>query len=83
MKCTRIFHTINDVIYVQNLRWQNESFESFAIKRIYKIIRTITCVSKIVVYIAFCLNCVRQGVGSTVDLKPRLLNYKFHIEKKV
>ena len=59
------------------------SFECFATKRIYKVRRSTSCVSKNVIYIAFCLNCLKQGVGSTVDWKHRLRNYKFHIKKKV
>ena len=59
------------------------SFECFATKRIYKVTRPTSCVSKNVTYIAFCLNCLKQGVGSTVDWKPRLRNYKSHIKKKV
>ena len=59
------------------------SFECFATKRIYKVTRSTSCVSKSVIYIAFCLNCLKQGVTSTVDWKPRLRNYKSHIKKKV
>ena len=59
------------------------SFECFATKRVYKVRRSTSCVSKNVIYIAFCLNCLKQGVGSTVDWKPRLRNYKSHIKKKV
>ena len=59
------------------------SFECFATKRVYKVRRSASCVSKNVTYIAFCLNCLKQGVGSTVDRKPRLRNYKSHIKKKV
>ena len=59
------------------------SFECFATKRIYKVRRSTSCVSKNVIYIAFCLNCLKQGVGSTVDWKHRLQNYKSHIKKKV
>ena len=58
-------------------------FENFATKGIYKLIRVITCLSKNVIYIAFGLNCLKQGVGSTVDWKTKLLNYKSHIKKKV
>ena len=58
------------------------SFECFATKRVYKVRRSTSCVSKNVIYIAFCLNCLKQGVGSTVDWKPRLQNYKSHIKKK-
>ena len=57
-------------------------FENFATKGIYKLIRVITCLSKNVIYIAFGLNCLKQGVGSTVDWKTKLLNYKSHIKKR-
>ena len=59
------------------------SLECFTRKRVYKVRRSISCISKDIIYIAFCLNCLKQGVGSTVDWKPRLRNYKFHIKKKV
>ena len=32
---------------------------------------------------AYCLNCQKQGVGSTVSLKPRLSNHKSHIKNNV
>ena len=35
------------------------SFECFATKRIYKVRRLTSCVSKNVIYIAFCLNCLK------------------------
>ena len=54
------------------------SFKCFATKRVYKVRR-----SKNVIYIAFCLNCLKHRVGSTVDWKPRFRNYKSHIKKKV
>ena len=50
------------------------SFECFATKRVYKVRRSTSCVSKNVIYIAFCLICLKLGVGSTVDWKPRLRN---------
>ena len=59
------------------------SYECFATNRVYKVKRSTSCVSKNVIYIAFCLNCLKQVVGSTVDWKPRLRNYKSHINKKV
>ena len=58
-------------------------FECLATKRIYIFRRYTSCVSKNVIHIAFCLNCLKQGVGSTVYWKPRLRNYKSHIKKKV
>ena len=51
--------------------------------RYKKSLQSCTEFSKNVIYIAFCLNCLKQGVGSTVDWKPRLRNYKSHIKKKV
>ena len=59
------------------------SFKCFALKIIYKVRRSTSCVSKNLIYIAFYLNFLKQGVGSTVDWKPRLRNYKSHIKKKV
>ena len=43
------------------------SFECFATKRVYKVRWSSSCVSKNIIYIAFCLNYLKQGVGSTVD----------------
>ena len=59
------------------------SFQCFTRKRVYKSRRSTSCVSKKVTYIAFCFSCLKQGIGSTVDWKPRLQNYKSHIKKKV
>ena len=59
------------------------SFECFATKRVYKVRRSASCVFKDKIYIAFCLNCLKQGVESTIHWKPRLRKYKFHIKKKV
>ena len=59
------------------------SFECVATKRVYKVRRSTSCVSKNVTYIAHCLSILKQGVGSTVDWKPRLRNYKYHKKKKV
>ena len=59
------------------------SFECVATKRTYKVRRSTSCVSKNVTYIAHCLSILKQGVGSTVDWKPRLRNYKYHKKKKV
>ena len=38
------------------------------------------CETPNVVYAAECLNCGKQGVGSTVNWKPRCRNYKSHIK---
>ena len=32
---------------------------------------------------AFCKSCGKQGIGSTITLKPRLSNYKLQIKNKL
>ena len=59
------------------------SFECFSAERVYKVRRSTSCVSKNVIYITFCLNCLKQGVETTVDWKRRLRNYRSYIKKKV
>ena len=49
--------------------------------RVFQIRKDIDCNTPNVVYAAECLNCGEQGVGSTVDWKPRCSNYKSHIKK--
>ena len=60
-----------------------DSFKCFASSKTYRIKRNLTCISKYVVYLAFCILCKEQGVGSTFDWKPRMRNYKSHINKGV
>ena len=50
-----------------NIVVAKRSFECLPTKRVYKVRRSTSCVSKNVLYIAFCLNCLIQGVRSTVD----------------
>ena len=38
------------------------------------------CNSRNVVYLAHCVNCDLQGVGSTINFRSRLANYKSHIK---
>ena len=49
----------------------------------YSILRDSTCTTPFVIYCALCTKCNFQGVGSTVEWKPRLRNYKSHIKQKV
>ena len=65
-----------------NFMVAKSSFKCFTTKRICKVRPSTSRVSKNVIYIAFCLNCLQQGVGSTVDWKPTLQNYKPHVKKK-
>ena len=53
---------------------------SFATKKRFKIRKDFTCSSKYIVYCAICTMCCQQGVGSTVNWKPRLSIYKSHIK---
>ena len=54
---------------------------SNATGRKFKIHRNSTCSTENVIYVAYCVTCGKQGVGSTVAWKPRLANYKSHIKK--
>ena len=53
--------------------------ECNATGRKYKIRRDTSCNSENVIYVAYCIKCMKQGVGSTTPWKPRLLNYKNHV----
>ena len=56
---------------------------SDATGRKFRILQDSTCSTRNVICIAYCTNCGKQGVGSTVAWKSRLANYKSHIKKKV
>ena len=58
-------------------------FKCFTAKAVYKARQSTSCVSKNIIYTDICLNCLEQGVGSTVEWKPKLQNHKSHIKKKV
>ena len=47
-----------------------------------KIRRDASCNSKNVIYVAYCIKCMKQGVGWTTSWKLRLSNYKSHVKKK-
>ena len=67
----------------QNYVEETSFVTSKATGRIFIFHRDSSCQSKNVIYIAFCLVCGKQGVGSTTNWKPRLANYKSHIKKKI
>ena len=61
----------------------NETYiECNATGRKYKIRRDTSCSSKNVIYVVYCIKCIKQGVGSTTSWKPHLSNYKSHIKKR-
>ena len=59
------------------------AIKCFATGTIFKIRRDSSCQMENVIYIAYCLNCQKQGVSSTVSWKPCLKNYKLHIKNNV
>ena len=58
------------------------SFRAAATGRIFLILKSLTSTSSNVVYLAECVLCGWQGVGSTAYFKSRLTNYKSHIKHK-
>ena len=50
--------------------------------RKYKIKRDTSSNSKNVIYVAYCIKCMKQGVGSTTSWKPCSSNCKSHVKKK-
>ena len=59
------------------------AIKCFATGRIFKIRRDSSCQMENVIYVAFCLNCQKKGVGSTVSWKSRLRNYKSYIKNNL
>ena len=55
----------------------------FATGRVFQLLKVMDCKTPYVVYAGECLRCGEQGVGSTVNWKPRLSNYKSHIKKGI
>ena len=58
------------------------SVKSFATGRVFQIRKNLNCNTPYVIYVAECIKCLKQGVGSTTVWKPRLRNYKSHIKGK-
>ena len=57
----------------------NNSIKSKATGKVFRLRKNLDCSSRNVIYVAECKNCKMQGVGSTTAWKPRLRNYKSHI----
>ena len=71
-KCGRCDSCKNFVVGADHIK-------SSATGKIFKLRKNLDCSTPNIVYVAECEKCVLQGVGSTVDWKPRLSNYKSHI----
>ena len=56
--------------------------ECNATGRKYEIRRDTSRNSKNVIYVAYCIKYVKQGVASTTSWERRLSNYKSHVKKK-
>ena len=72
-KCGRICDSSNNFVLGKT------SFVCFATGTEFKIRRDSTCNTTKVIYLAYCKMCNKQGVGSRIEWKPRLRNYKSHI----
>ena len=55
---------------------------SVATGKSYKIRQHLSCRTDFVIYCAFCKKCNRPCVGSAIDFRRRLSNYKSHIKKQ-
>ena len=55
---------------------------SVATGKSYKIRQHLSCRTNFVIYWAFCKKCNRQCVGSAIDFRRSLSNYKSHIKKR-
>ena len=64
----------------QNFLEEGSTFISESSGRVFQIGKFLTCTSDKVVYLARCVACGLQGVGSTINFKTRLANYKSHIK---
>lgn len=71
-KCGQCDSCINFVV-------GNNFIKSTATGKVFQLRKNLDCSSRNVVYVAECKNCKMQGVGSTTAWKPRLRNYKSHI----
>ena len=78
VKCTR-----SACDTCSNFEDETTFIKSHATGRKFFIRRESSCSTKYVIYVAYCTNCNKQGVGSTVAWKTRLSNYKSHIRKNV
>ena len=58
------------------------SVRSTATGKVFKVRKSMNCNTPNVIYVAECKKCKKQGVGSTINWKPRLRNYKSHIIKR-
>lgn len=67
----------------KNFLVESGSVKCSATGRKFRIRKTLTCETANVIYVAHCSHCGKQGVGSTTSWKPRLRNYKSHINKGV
>ena len=66
-----------------NFTIEADHIKCHATGKIYKIRKNINCNTPNIIYCAQCKKCMEQGVGSTINWKPRLRNYKSHMKYKI
>ena len=66
----------------KNFLVTGDRFRSFTTNKVFRVENSLTCTSSNVVYLAQCVDCGLQGVGSSVNFKRRLANYKSHIKHR-
>ena len=67
----------------KNFAAKTSQIKSFQLGKSFSLEKNMNCNTPNVVYVAYCKRCLKQGVGSTQNWKPRLRNYKCHISKKI
>ena len=65
----------------KNFLEEGSTFTSKISGRVFQIGKLLTCTSDNVVYLACCVACGLLTVGSTINFKTRLANYKSHIKR--
>ena len=66
----------------KNFLISGSRFRSAATGKEFKIDKSLACTSANIVYLAQCVSCGLQGVGSSIDFSKHLANYKSHIKCK-
>ena len=66
----------------QNFLLPHRRIISVAAGKSYKIRQHLSCRTDFVFYCAFCKKCNRHCVGSAIDSRRRMSNYKSHIKKQ-
>ena len=80
LRCFKCHRKVCDAF--QNFLLPYRCIISVATGKSYKIRQHLSCQTDFVIYCAFCKKCNRQCVGSAINFRRRLSNYKSHIKKQ-